>query len=258
VRVVSADKRGRWDLVGFMLRLYRAVRDLRPQIVHGYMYGANEIALLLGWAARARVVWGVRASGLDMRFYDWPTRLLWRTGAWLSHGADALIANSEAGRRFHIDFGYPARRFLVIPNGIDTDLYRHDDSGRRQLRMQWGLSDDHVLIGIVARIDPMKDHETFLRAAAALVATETAVRFVIVGAGSQASLARLKTIAERLGVGPPGRLGGRPPGHDGRLQCNRRHDLLVGFRRGLLPTASPKPWPAKKCAWPRTWAMLAS
>ncbi len=200
VRVVSADKRGRWDLVGFISRLRSLVREVRPQVVHGYMYGANELALLLARAVGARVIWGVRASGLDMRYYDWMTRLLYRTGAWLSSRVDAVIANSEAGRRFHIELGYPAQRFFVIPNGIDTDLYRYDDEARRRVRARWNVSETEVLIGVVARLDPMKDHETFLQAAAVLVGTGMAVRFVIVGAGSQQQRLRVERITTRLNL----------------------------------------------------------
>jgi glycosyltransferase involved in cell wall biosynthesis len=200
VQVISAGKTGRWDTLGFLVRLYLLARRIRPHIVHGYMYGANELALLLGRALRARVVWGVRASGLDMRHYDGATRLLNRTGAWLSSRADALIANSTAGRRDHLALGYPPERFVVVPNGIDTEHYRYTDGGRRRLRALWQVSDGDRLVGIVARIDPMKDHGTFLRAAAILAGLRRDVRFVIVGGGSAASLLRIRELATQLAV----------------------------------------------------------
>ena len=52
---------------------------------------------------------------------------------------------------------YHYSRFHVIPNGIDTVTYRRDAAGRQRVRGQWQVSDAEVLIGIVARIDPMKD-----------------------------------------------------------------------------------------------------
>ena len=201
VRVMSAGKRGRWDVAGFIWRLWKLVREVRPDVIHGYMYGANELALLLGFAGHARVVWGVRASGLEMQRYDWTTRLLQWTGARLSSQADAVISNSHAGRRFHIELGYPSQRFLVIPNGVDTDVYKLDDVGRHNIRSQWQVSTDEVLIGIVARVDPLKDHDTFLHAAAALESGGVPVRFVIVGPGTKQNLLRLKAVADQLGVG---------------------------------------------------------
>jgi glycosyltransferase involved in cell wall biosynthesis len=202
VQVLSADKRSRWDVVGFALRLWRIARSVRPRVVHGYMHGANELGLLLGRLLGARVIWGVRASGLDLRHYDSATRLLYRTSSWLASRADALIANSEAGRRFYVERGYPTNRVLVIPNGIDTELYRFSASERRRLRAQWHVGEGECLVGIVARIDPMKDHETFVRAAAALAATRPAVRFAVVGADGNGGLARIQQLAMQLGVMP--------------------------------------------------------
>ncbi len=200
VRLVSAGKRGRWDFVGFLWRMWKLVREARPHVIHSYMYGVNELALLLAYGLRARVVWGIRASGLDMTRYAWSVRLLAKTGAFLSARADAIIANSEAGRSYHIGLGYPARRFLVIPNGIDVEIYRRDASGRQRVRAEWGVSEDDVLIGIVARMDPMKDHDTFLRGAGTLASVERRLRFVVVGPGSAQELRRLETLANECRI----------------------------------------------------------
>ena len=202
VRVVCADKRGRWDLLGFFFRLLRILHRAGPDVVHGYMYGANELALVFGRLTGAAVVWGIRASGLEMRHYDMATRMLYRSGAWLSRWSDLIIANSEAGRRFHLGMGYPSAKLRVIPNGIDTARFEYNATERERVRQQWGVKDGEVLIGVVARLDPMKDHPTFLRAAALIAKEHPAVRFVIVGAGAEQSLRTLKSLSEELGVSP--------------------------------------------------------
>jgi glycosyltransferase involved in cell wall biosynthesis len=61
------------------------------------------------------------------------------------------------------------------------------------------VAEGEFLIGIVARIDPMKDHDTFLRAAAVL-ATTASSRFVVVGTGHQDDLRHLGATASRLGI----------------------------------------------------------
>jgi len=200
VTVASAHKQGRGDVLGFLWRSWKLVRHARPQIIHGYMFGANEMALLFGRVLRSRVVWGIRASGLQMEHYGWRAGLLRRTGAWLSGCVDAVIANSQAGRDYHVGIGYPAHNVIVIPNGIDTLRYQRDPQGRQRVRQEWQVGDQEVLIGIVARIDPMKDHVTFLRAAARLVQTEPSARFAIVGSGSAEDLQRLKSMAEQCNV----------------------------------------------------------
>jgi len=200
VRVVSADKQGRWDLLGFFVRLLRIVRRASPEVVHGYMYGANELALVFGRLTGAAVVWGIRASGLEMGHYDMATRMLYRSGAWLSRLSDLIIANSEAGRRFHLGIGYPAGKLRVVPNGIDTRRFAYNAAQRERVRRQWSIKDGEVLIGVVARLDPMKDHATFLRAAALASTEHAATRFVIVGAGAERSLGTLQSLAVQIGV----------------------------------------------------------
>ena len=164
------------------------------------MYGANELALVFGRLTGAAVVWGIRASGLEMGHYDLATRMLYRSGAWLSRWSDLVIANSQAGRHFHLGIGYPAGKLRVIPNGIDTRRFAYDAAERERVRRQWSVQDAEELIGVVARLDPMKDHATFLRAAALASKEHPATRFVIVGAGSEHSLRTLQGLAAQLGV----------------------------------------------------------
>jgi glycosyltransferase involved in cell wall biosynthesis len=202
LRLLSAAKRGRWDLLGFLFRLWRLVRRVRPDIMHGYMYGANELSWLLGRAIGAHVVWGIRASNMDVKQYDWATKVLFRTGAWLAPRVDLIIANSAAGRDHHVSLGYPPGQFIVIPNGIDTTAYRRDPAARARVRLEWGIRDDELLIGIVARLDPMKDHETFLRAASRVSLVAPHIRFAIVGSGPTPLRVALECMARELSIAP--------------------------------------------------------
>jgi len=55
-------------------------------------------------------------------------------------------------------------------------------------------------VGLVARLDPMKDHENFLRAAAFVLAEHPNVRFVCVGDGPAHLGDRYRALASKLGV----------------------------------------------------------
>src|SRR6266511_1095274 len=71
VNVLSLHKRDRWDLLPFLWRLICLVREVKPQIVHGYMDVANELGLLMARMVGARAVSGLRASNMDLSRYDW-------------------------------------------------------------------------------------------------------------------------------------------------------------------------------------------
>jgi glycosyltransferase involved in cell wall biosynthesis len=146
------------------------------------------------------VVWGVRSTIIDRTRRDWLSRLNFRMSCSAARLADRIIANSEAGAAHHASLGYPHGRIEVIPNGIDTERFRFDAAGRNRLRDEWKVADNSTLVGLVGRIDPMKDHATFLQAAALLAARDERLRFVCVGGGNSSFARGIKALATRLGL----------------------------------------------------------
>jgi glycosyltransferase involved in cell wall biosynthesis len=200
VRCVSLGKRGRWETLSFMVRAWRTIRALRPDVVYGYQTVANELSLVIGRLVGARVVWGIRASNIDHAQYGWSWRLLFRAGVLLSRFADLIIANSEAGARYVAGQGYPADRIVVIPNGINTEHFAPDRAAGQSLRVEWGIPATTPVVGLVARLDPIKDHETFLRAAALVHASRPDVKFVCVGDGDPTYRRQLLDRSRELGL----------------------------------------------------------
>ena len=200
VRVLSLHKEGRWDLLPFLWRLWKTAKGANPAILHGYMGVSNELCLLIGRLMGAKVVWGLRASNLDLAYYSRVSRVVFRLGAWLSRFADLIIVNSEAGRTHYVNNGYSSRRMTVIHNGIDTEHFQPDKTAGQRVRDEWKITDEQCLIGHVGRLDPRKDHQNFLHAASLLSRERENVRFVCIGTGPERSFQRLRHLAERLGL----------------------------------------------------------
>lgn len=199
VPVEDLDKRGRWDAVPFLWRLYRRLRALRPAVVYSWLTTANTLAVTIGRLAGVpRIIWGVRVSRMEFDRYDWLARVDYSLTRFAARRADRILCNSEAGRTFHAAHGYPPEKLRVIENGIDTDRFRFDSAGRERLRAEWKIGVGEALIGLVARLDPMKDHDTFLRAAALLAQRRADVRFVCVGGGPEKEARRLAALADGL------------------------------------------------------------
>lgn len=201
VRIIYLGKKGRWDMLPFFVRLLRVLRRERPAQLHAYLSVPNLLAV----AARpflpgTRIVWGVRASDMDLSRYDRLSRLAYAWERRLARFADLIIANSQAGKRHAIANGFPEPKVVVVPNGIDTTYFRFDADGRQRQRARWGLAADDVAVGLVARLDPMKDHPTFFRAASRIVPVRQDVRFVCVGAGAAEYADSLKQQAAALGL----------------------------------------------------------
>jgi len=200
VRLVSLGKKGRWDLLPFIWRLARLVREIRPDVLHGYMGIANELCSLMGRLYGGRVVWGLRQSDRDPKQYDWLSSWFDHVGAWTSKSADLIIANSIAGKRDYAMHGYFADRMVAVHNGIDTARFHPDPAAGRAMRREWKMDDEQLLIGLIARLDPQKDHRNFLRAAAIVAARRPEIRFVAVGNGPEDYARELRDEARALGL----------------------------------------------------------
>ena len=202
VRILPLGKTHRWDLATFVFRLWRMARNERPDIVHGYLPTPNLSCLALKlFRPKVRIVWGIRDSGVRREQSDWLAGLATRIQGITSGWVDGIISNSNAGRRNAIANGLPGERITVIPNGIDTDKFRPSPADRADVRAELGFAPDEQVVAMLGRLDPMKDHATFLRAAASAALADPFVRFLCAGDGPPAYLGAMQSLAAELGLG---------------------------------------------------------
>jgi glycosyltransferase involved in cell wall biosynthesis len=137
---------------------------------------------------------------MDMRHYSTLSSMMPRTLAALSRFPDGIVINSRRGLQYHESLGYRPQRWHVVPNGFDTAEFRPDALRRQATREALGVG-DNVVIGILARVDPMKDHRTFLAAAAQVVDALPASRFVLAGMGASPDNRDLSRWIGEFGLG---------------------------------------------------------
>jgi glycosyltransferase involved in cell wall biosynthesis len=197
----SLKKRSRWDVVRFLWRWIRMARDCRPSVLYAFLGSANLMAVAAKpWLGRTKIVWSVRASNMALARYGRLERLLYWIECRLSRFADLIIVNSHAGRDYAVAHGFPSQKLIVIPNGIDVERFCPDRKAREQFRKKQGIADAESLIGLVGRIDPMKGHGNFLRAAAILLKERQDVHFICVGGGPESYRRTLLSLTEELGL----------------------------------------------------------
>lgn len=198
-RLVELHKRSRWGNFRVLAALGGLLRRERPHVHYAFLPSCTVPGALLAPAfPRARLVMGIRAA--DASGLGRAGRVLLELEARLSPLADMVIANSEAGRSLCLARGFPPGRLRVVPNGVDTRRFRPDPEAGALLRGRWGIGGDERLVGLVARLDPLKDHATFLEAAAQLAALRPDARFVCVGGGPEAYAKTLRERANALGL----------------------------------------------------------
>lgn len=197
-----AMPRGRPTLRGFFT-LVRLLRQFQPDVLQTWLYHADLLGLLAGkLAGTPHILWNVRSSNMDMAQYRRLSGWTVRACSGLAALPRGVVINSRAGLRYHQSIGYRSRRWALIPNGVDTNLFRPQPSARRVLLAELGLPEDVYLIGYVARFDPMKDHATFLHAARECVDAEYMAHFVLCGSEMVVSNPALISLLDGLDLRP--------------------------------------------------------
>jgi glycosyltransferase involved in cell wall biosynthesis len=185
VTVIELNFKSPGGLMFGLLRIARLIAGSRPDIVQGWMYHGDIAALialtLSGRRRRTQLIWSIRCSDMDLRHYRLGLRLVVKACTMLSRWPNLITANSTAGLKSHLRLGYRPRRAEVVLNGIDTDEFRPAAGARAAVRRELGLADDAIVLAHVARVDPMKDHGSFLAAMAKL----PELRALLIGAGTE-------------------------------------------------------------------------
>jgi len=189
VRLEEVDVKRPLGLAAGLIRIARLIAAQQPEIVQGWMYYGDLAALLAlvmsGRRRKTGLVWSIRCSTLDLARYGPVLRLAVKACTLLSGCADVVTANSAAGMKSHLALGYRPRRAEILANGIDVEEFKPDPKVREAMRRRLDVADDRIVIAHVARVDPMKDHDTFLAAMASLPELEAWA----IGAGTERLLA---------------------------------------------------------------------
>ena len=224
IPVISLNKKGRWDIFRFLWRLRAMLRKIQPDVIHSYMTGANLVATLLKPVLPpTRIVWGIESAYIDHANYSWLERVTSPLEIILSRLPELIVFNSFAGRELHQSAGFARSRAVVIHNGINTERFAPNRKSGLLLRESWRIPNGALLIGIVGRVNPIKDHTTFLRAAAIFARSRPEARFICIGGGPRKYADELQALGRQLGLTDrviwPGFVGDMPAAYNALDLC---------------------------------------
>jgi len=193
-------KRGLPSVAG-MVRLVRLLRRIKPDLLHCWLYHACLMGLLGGRLAGVpRLIWTIQSANPGLHGYKFLTRAVVRCCALLSFVPDAIVVNSGRGEAVHQDFGFQTAKLKVIPSGIDVERLCPNPQARTSVRTELGVKPDSVLVGMIARFHPVKDHPTFLRAAALVHRQYPDLNFLFAGEGMTADNQALLRLVNENGL----------------------------------------------------------
>jgi len=169
-----------------LVKLYRLMRREKPHIVHTHTATAGLLGRLAARLAGAPVILHT-FHGHVLCGYFGPIRskALVCMEYFLARLSDRIVTVSEGQRRELAGYGVaPLEKISVVPLGFELEALLACESYRGELRRELGLADDNKLVGIVARLVPIKNHCLFLQAAKVVAEAVPQARFLVVGTGS--------------------------------------------------------------------------
>ncbi|HXI80929.1 MAG TPA: glycosyltransferase, partial [Verrucomicrobiae bacterium] len=156
---------------------------IRPDVIHTHMYRADvvgtkaAIALAEIGHRRPYVVSTVHSS----RVRSFEDRELIRQ---LTPSMDQLIAVSKSIERKIADEHRTGAPVRLIYNGVDLERYDHQDPCCT-LREEYGMEPGSQIVGVVARLEPEKGHQTLIEAWPRVLRKVPDAYLLIVGEGSR-------------------------------------------------------------------------
>jgi glycosyltransferase involved in cell wall biosynthesis len=199
LRELGRELRAGQDIVT-LARLVRIIRRFRPDIVHTHTAKAGALGRAAALICRVPViVHTYHGHVLHGYFSARKTQFFVAIEKWLARGTTRLLTVTPQVRDDLLAqrIGRP-EQYTVVPLGLDLDRFQGADRLRGELRRELGLALDTPLVGIVARLVPVKAHELFLAAAVKVLERVPGCRFLVVGDGERR--AELEALAGRLGI----------------------------------------------------------
>ena len=165
------------------LKLFRLLRKLQPDIIQTWMYHADFfggiVARLSGFK---NVFWNIRHTTLLPEDSKKSTILVAKLCARLSGIIPKrVICCAEEAMRVHIDLGYKKRKMTVIANGYDISLFKPSEDLRFSFRNEFELNSKTIILGMVGRFHPQKNHLGLLKALSIVKKSYDDFKFLLIG-----------------------------------------------------------------------------
>lgn len=173
-------------------RIEGIIKEFKPDIVHTHASKAGALGRKAALNCGVKhIVHTFHGHVFHSYFNPLKTAIIKTVERRLASKTEAIVAISQEQKRELTEVYRIAdpKKVHVIPLGFDLQKYTVDqDQKRNNFRSQYGISDDEIVVSIVGRLAPVKNHAMFIRVAERILkSTSSKVRFVIVGDGEERS-----------------------------------------------------------------------
>lgn len=180
-------------------KLVNEIEKERYDIVHCHGARANFVGMFLKSKIKIPIITTIH-SDYELDFKDsFYKRMVFTTLNKIAlNKFDYYIAISDTFKEMLVERGFNGEQIYTLYNGIDIDM-EIDYIQKKEFLNKHNINyKGQTIVGIIARLDKVKDHETFLRAAKILIKDKKDVMFLIAGDGNDKE--RLVSLCEEFNI----------------------------------------------------------
>ena len=192
------------DIISYF-KIKKIIRQFKPDIVHTHASKSGAIGRMAAKSCKVPIVIHTfHGHVFHSYFSKFVSSMVVKMETYLATKSDAIVAVSDSQRKELTEVYKiaPAEKVFTVPLGFNLDKFSIDQENKRNIfRAKYGFAQSELLIGIIGRLVPIKNHEMFLEVAAIIKDRKdknTNVRFVIIGDGESRAALKIKAAELQL------------------------------------------------------------
>ncbi len=167
--------------------IFKVIKELnnligktQPILIQTWLYHSDFIGSIASLMNKIPVIWNIRQTSFG-KHDSKATKFLMRICAFASHFIPVkIICAAYASANSHKKFGYAKNKMIVIENGF-VDKTRPNIHLINELKQAYNLKPEQITVGVAGRFNLIKDHYTFIEAAAIVSKQFPETRFIMIG-----------------------------------------------------------------------------
>lgn len=182
--------------------LFKLIRQHNPDVVQTWMYHADLIGGVIAYLAGMRdIFWNIRHTTLEPGKSKKSTILIAKLCARLSGFIPkGIVCCAQEALRIHSELGYKTSKMSVIGNGYDLALLNPNDDLSIRLKTELNIKTNTLLLGMVGRFNPQKDHSSLLTALAMIKDRSSFFKVALIGRDLNSCNSSLNDYIKKLGL----------------------------------------------------------
>ncbi len=184
-------------------KIRKIIKEFKPDIVHTHASKSGAIGRMAASSCKVKmIVHTFHGHVFHSYFNKFISSFIVSLERYLAKKTDAIIAISDIQKHELLEVYKiaPENKIFTIPLGFNLEKYSVDQDNKRMIfRNKYGFNSDEIIVGIIGRIVPIKNHEMFVEVAALIKKRVSInVRFAIIGDGE--SLPGIERKSRDLGL----------------------------------------------------------